>query len=329
MKAITAVFRQTIFLIVLGVAVGLGVNAVRGKDRIQLSRDYTPTLPRPPGASGAVKPAEAYQAISLAGLVFITENPARGGLDLVLDARRESAYLAGHIPGAVQCDPYNLDAHINEVLGMALGAERVIVYCNGGACEDSILLGRELELRGIPKEQIYLFHAGWEGWRAYQQQQATAASAPADTTQSAATPAGGKMEVVPQTDANEPPTTELQGFHVVDLERAVEMFQDLRTENGTYVFVDARADEPYTAGHIPGAVQCDYYRIDYYFPDVMQVAANAEKIVVYCNGGDCEDSLYVCGELLKADIPRAHILLFKGGWQEWTKGGMPVETGRE
>ena len=116
---------------------------------------------------------------------------------------------------------------------------------------------------------------------------------------------------------------------LVNLARASEMFQDPRTENGTYVFVDARADEHYEAGHIPGAVQCDYYRIDYYFPEVMQVASNAEKIVVYCNGGDCEDSLYVCGELLKADIPRAHILLFKGGWQVWSKSGMPVETGRK
>lgn len=334
MKAIGAVIRQTVFLVVLGVAVGLGVNAVRGKDHIQLSRDYTPSPPpKVHGPTGAVEQAEPSGSISVAEMIRIAGNPARLGLDLIVDARRERDYTAGHIPGAVLCDPYDLDAHLSEVLGMAMGAERVIVYCNGGACEDSKLLCQELELRDIPKEKVYVFHAGWEGWQAYQKQHAALASAPAGmTTQPVASAdtdqAGAPAQPGGSADANEP-TEQLQGFHLVNLERASEMFQDPRTENGTYVFVDARADEPYEAGHIPGAVQCDYYRIDYYFPEVMQVASNAEKIVVYCNGGDCEDSLYVCGELLKADIPRAHILLFKGGWQVWSKSGMPVETGRK
>jgi len=142
------------------------------------------------------------------------------------------------------------------------------------------------------------------------------ASGPAPATQSA----DGPVRPGPDPNASLP-------FQVVELAEVKRLFDDPKSGTGQYVFVDARADEPFQRGHIPGAVQCDYYRIDFYIESVLNRVLGAEKVVVYCNGGDCEDSLHVCGELLNSQIPWGSIFLFKGGWQEWHQAGYPVETG--
>jgi rhodanese-related sulfurtransferase len=313
MRAIVSTLGQAGILLALSFGLGLGINTVRGKDHIKLTRNHTPMIPNQSN-HGSQTP-EPYQVVGLAELARIVGDPTRTGLDVVVDARNEHLFAQGHIPGALLCDPYNLDDHIDQVLNMALGAERVIVYCHGGDCQDSYLLCQELLARGVPKEQLYVFKGGWEAWRAYVDRGREGSAEPLTT------------DALPTTDQVEEPGP--HPFREVDLKEAVGIFEHEHTADGLYVFVDARADGPYEAGHIPGAVQCDYYRIDYYFPELLAKAAGAEKLVVYCNGGDCEDSLYVCGELLKADIPRAHILLFKGGWQEWKKANLPIATGRE
>ncbi|MCK4343164.1 MAG: rhodanese-like domain-containing protein [Phycisphaerae bacterium] len=133
------------------------------------------------------------------------------------------------------------------------------------------------------------------------------------------------------TEADEPqqpaePAKE-RPFQILVLDQVIEIFEDDKTAYGLHVFVDARADTPYQAGRIPGAVQCDYYRMDFYVGSVLEYAAGAEKVIVYCNGGECEDSLYVCGELLNAEVPWGNIYFFKGGWEDWERSGQPIETG--
>jgi rhodanese-related sulfurtransferase len=132
-----------------------------------------------------------------------------------------------------------------------------------------------------------------------------------------------------QTDGEQSADGPRRKFTEITLEQAVALHQHEYFDQDVYVFVDARADDAYEDGHIPGAIQCDYYRIEDYWPEVLMRAQAAEKIVVYCNGGDCEDSLYVCGELLRSNIPLANILLFRGGWQAWEESGQPIVTGRE
>ena len=114
-------------------------------------------------------------------------------------------------------------------------------------------------------------------------------------------------------------------FQIVTVEDVIKLFQDPKTAEGAFIFVDARADNPFRAGHIPGAVQCDYYR-EKHLESVLPRLYGAEKIIVYCNGGDCEDSLHLCSELYTSQIPWGSIYLFKGGWEEWQKSGQRVET---
>jgi rhodanese-related sulfurtransferase len=132
--------------------------------------------------------------------------------------------------------------------------------------------------------------------------------------------------------ATEPPATAQtpeSPFQELNFDEVVAIFKDPNKQAGLYVFVDARNDDAFQAGHIPGAVQCDFYRLEYYLPNVLPVVSGTAKVVVYCNGRECEDSLSVCEALRNAGIPAENILHYRNGWEEWQSKGMPVAKGRE
>lgn len=120
---------------------------------------------------------------------------------------------------------------------------------------------------------------------------------------------------------------EQHGLQIITGQDVAELFQDLRYEQGLVVFVDARDDQHYQAGHIPGAWQFDHYRAERYLPAVLPVCLNAQKVVVYCTGGACEDSEFAAIMLRDAGIPRENLFVYAGGITEWTAQGRPVETG--
>lgn len=117
-------------------------------------------------------------------------------------------------------------------------------------------------------------------------------------------------------------------FQSIDFAGVRAAVEDPRYEQGLIVVVDARADEPFEAGHIPGAVQCDHYKLDRYIDGVMEKAKVAEQVIVYCNGGPCEDSIFMCQNLLERGLAYDAVFLYEGGWKEWEQSGMPIEKGR-
>ncbi len=118
-------------------------------------------------------------------------------------------------------------------------------------------------------------------------------------------------------------------YQEVDFEAVAAIFNDSDGQAGTVTFVDARNDEAYEAGHIPGAIQADHYRLEDCIEVLLDYADASEKLIVYCSGGNCEDSMFLCKDLLEFDVLYDKIYLYSGGWKEWTKRGMPVATGRE
>lgn len=120
---------------------------------------------------------------------------------------------------------------------------------------------------------------------------------------------------------------EAKGLHVADSNRVVALFHDPRLQQGLVAFVDARETSHYEEGHIPGAYQLDYYRPENYLPTVLPVCQLAQEIVVYCNGGNCEDSEFAANFLLAAGIPKEKLLVYGGGMTEWETNGLPVEIG--
>lgn len=118
-----------------------------------------------------------------------------------------------------------------------------------------------------------------------------------------------------------------RGLTLVDHTRAVELFRDPRFAEGRIVFVDARDDQHFQAGHIPGALQLDHYRVEQYATTVLPACLIAEQIVVYCNGGNCEDSELAAIDLIEFGIPASKLVVDRGGIEEWRRHGLPVETG--
>jgi len=117
------------------------------------------------------------------------------------------------------------------------------------------------------------------------------------------------------------------GLRVADSKRVAQLFEDPRCQQDLVVFVDARNDHDYQQGHVPGAYQLDYYHPENYLPTVLPLCQVAQEVVVYCNGGDCEDSERTALFLRDAGIPADKLYVYAGGITEWQANHLPVELG--
>ncbi len=118
-----------------------------------------------------------------------------------------------------------------------------------------------------------------------------------------------------------------KGLQLVDGSEAARLFHDPRCRRNIVVFIDARNEERYQAGHIPGAYEFDPYLPEEYFTAVLPVCKAAEQIVVYCHGGDCDDSETAALLLRNVGIANQKLFVYAGGITEWTTNGLPVEMG--
>jgi rhodanese-related sulfurtransferase len=119
-----------------------------------------------------------------------------------------------------------------------------------------------------------------------------------------------------------------KGIHLAESNEVVRLFSDPRRDQNLILFVDAREDQPYQQGHIPGAYQLDYYRPENYMGTLLPLCQLAEQIVVYCHGGDhCEDSEFAAEFLLSAHVPKEKLMVYGGGITEWETNRLPVEVG--
>lgn len=117
------------------------------------------------------------------------------------------------------------------------------------------------------------------------------------------------------------------GLQPISHDEVVQAFNDPQHQVDAILFVDARDDEHYRKGHIPRAVQLDHYRLERYIDVVLPLAQAAEKVIVYCNGGDCEDSEFATIELRNRGVDPTRLFIYVGGMKEWEAGGLPVEKG--
>lgn len=118
-----------------------------------------------------------------------------------------------------------------------------------------------------------------------------------------------------------------KGLEVVDSNQVVQIFRDPRREQELFIFIDSRAEAHYLEGHVPGAYLFDHYRAENYLATVLPACRTADKILVYCSGGPCEDSEFAAVILSDAGVPKEKLRVYPGGFGEWTTNGLPVETG--
>jgi rhodanese-related sulfurtransferase len=60
---------------------------------------------------------------------------------------------------------------------------------------------------------------------------------------------------------------------------------------------------------------------------VLPACQNARSIVVYCTGGNCEDSEFAALSLKEAGVPQERLAVYVGGITEWAAKAWPVEIG--
>ena len=117
------------------------------------------------------------------------------------------------------------------------------------------------------------------------------------------------------------------GIQTIDDDKAANLIADPRYGAGLIIFVDARDEDHYLAGHIPGAYEYDRYHPEKYLAEVLPACQTAEQIVVYCNGGDCEDSEFAALALRDAGIANQKLFVYVNGIKGWVMHESMIEIG--
>lgn len=81
---------------------------------------------------------------------------------IVLDARPESDFTAGHIPGATSFSVNNFETLFRERGQLLKLGKTILIYCSGPTCTDSHQLAVKLYGKGI--REIFVFSGGMEEW---------------------------------------------------------------------------------------------------------------------------------------------------------------------
>jgi rhodanese-related sulfurtransferase len=118
-----------------------------------------------------------------------------------------------------------------------------------------------------------------------------------------------------------------KGLQPIDRARTERLFHDPRYQQGLVVFIDARDEEHYADGHIPGAYPLDRYHPEKDLADDLAPCQSAEIIVVYCTGGECEDAEFTALMLRDAGLPNQKLFVYGGGFDDWSANHLPLEQG--
>lgn len=118
-------------------------------------------------------------------------------------------------------------------------------------------------------------------------------------------------------------------FQTINTARVEAIVDGSDPASANTLIIDARDAEHFEEGRIPGAVRCYFSTLEEDFQAIKELAVDAGyQLVIYCNGGECEDSLNLCHALvLERGVPKENILLYEDGWEAWNQDGRPTETG--
>lgn len=92
------------------------------------------------------------------------------------------------------------------------------------------------------------------------------------------------------------------------------------------VILDARGAAAYAAGHLPGALNIPVAEAEQRLADHAARLTPDTTLLVYCSGIECSDALELALKLRQWGFEK--ILLYPGGYEEWTAYGGAVQKGR-
>ena len=89
------------------------------------------------------------------------------------------------------------------------------------------------------------------------------------------------------------------------------------------IFVDARSQNDYENGHIPGAVSLPVGQFEERIEFFLNRYSPEQPIVTYCSGRTCEDSHNLAQFL--SDLGFTNVRIFIDGFPGWEAEGYPIE----
>lgn len=89
------------------------------------------------------------------------------------------------------------------------------------------------------------------------------------------------------------------------------------------VIIDARDRISYSQGHIKDAINIPYDEFELYPEFFLNLFKKDNQLIIYCEGGYCEQSFIVAEELLKKGFKNIYVYI--DGYPEWEKRGLPHE----
>ena len=92
---------------------------------------------------------------------------------------------------------------------------------------------------------------------------------------------------------------------------------------GLYFVVDARTEDDYGDGHLPGAHSFPLHKFDENLPRLMELVGPKDPLLIYCSGFTCTDSHAFAQLLRELGYSRVHV--YAGGFEEWEEMGFDIE----
>jgi rhodanese-related sulfurtransferase len=152
------------------------------------------------------------------------------------------------------------------------------------------------------------------------------ASRPSQPRQAAPAPAA-----TPGPAPAKPPATDRFAPSPTEVIRNINSEDALAAWNLKIPFLDARRTQEFEDGHLPGAWSVPVWEsglegriIDF------EARANPQPrapIVLYCNGGDCQDSHLLARRLV--ELGYRNLLVYQDGFPDWAAKGRPVAKGAQ
>ena len=168
------IFVEVLLVTIAGAAFAFAANQISPRG-LALTRNYFPaknnhtTTVATNATHAALSPAQikenGLQLVGSGQAVKLFHDPRfkQNGI-VFIDARDESHYQEGHIPGAYEFDPYHPDKYLAAILPICQAAEQIVVYCNGNDCDDSETAAILLRNVGIANQKFFIYGGGITEW---------------------------------------------------------------------------------------------------------------------------------------------------------------------
>ena len=89
----------------------------------------------------------------------------------------------------------------------------------------------------------------------------------------------------------------------------------------TVMWVDARPDEQFNAGHIPNALLLNEDRWNELLPPLLATWSPDKRVIVYCSSQSCAAS-HAVARRLREEAGLKEVFVLHDGWEAW-KAAMP------